>query len=133
MGVTPVKDRKTARRRVHKGAVVNPLLCAPAPPGDWIDEERCDCGATYEAFRSGVEFHEGVHRLRAAAKESGDEGGGYRTECSVKWVLRVIKLERWYEAHLECGELLRPPPPGFCWECGAVCGIAGHGEQGEVA
>lgn len=132
------KPKKSRRRRVHTGAVVNPLLCAPSPPGDWVDEEQCVCGATYNAYRSGVEFWEGAHRLRQAAKAGGDEGGGFRTEGSVKWVLRVIKLERWYMEHYACGQ--QAPKAGdmadpvFCWTCGAdACVDPSHRDAVDAA
>lgn len=82
----------------------NPHLPAPGPPGPWINEERCVCGATYEAHRSDADFAEACERIRVAAgdrEESG--GGGWRRRRTVLWMMRCMKLEHWFTSHYGCG------------------------------
>lgn len=119
------------RRYPWLGMAVNPLCPEPAPPGPWVDAERCEvCAARvasgelepvehwtgrkrrrrgvlwphlYRDHRGGYGFAEATHRLRQSAKGEGDDGGGYRSRRSVLWWLRVLKLEDWYQTHGECG------------------------------
>ena len=69
----------------------------------WCDEYEClVCGAQYREFNSGTSFDEGAERVREA-NGGYAAGGGYRSLGPVLWALRCIKLDRWAEAHYECG------------------------------
>jgi hypothetical protein len=105
-------------------AVVNPYVAPPLPPGEWVDDEKCICGASYHAHkvrtfkrrrvysrRRGVRysspfFASASDRLRRIAKAQGDKGGGFRSRGPVLWMMRVIKLADWYDQHHGCEGLL---------------------------
>jgi len=92
----------------------NVTVPLPDPPGPWVDDERCICGdhfATYAAFNSRVTFGEASQALRQLnqSAEAGDfwrgqESGGFRSRGPVLHMMRVMKLERWYEKHATCPE-----------------------------
>ena len=91
-----------------------------------LEDIECICGAhpgTYRAFRSGVSFEEAANELRDLnqLQESAEgEGeykpqltggdwheeapGGFRSRGPVLWMMRVIKLQRFYDAHEVCGD-----------------------------
>lgn len=97
----------------------NVRIPAPEPPGPWVDEHSCECGAhlaDYKKSHYGVTWGEAMDRLREAnqaAELRGELGsqttfdldnppGGFRSRGPVLWTMRVIKLERWYEDHADC-------------------------------
>jgi hypothetical protein len=86
----------------------NPRAPEPDPPGPWVDADTCTaCAEDYTRWVAGITFDDGVQALRQAAKADGDLGGGYRSRGPVLWRMRILKLEAWYERHLECE---RPDP-----------------------
>ena len=101
----------------------NTWVPLPDPPGPWVDDERCICGAhfgTYAAFNSRVTFAEAAAALRQLnqSAEAGDfwrgqESGGFRSRGPVLHMMRVFKLERWYAAHESC--------PGGDWDWDQFC------------
>ena len=75
----------------------------PEAPGPWVDEFRCTCGdhiADYRKTRLNVTWMDGVNRLRE--RNSGIEGGGYRSRGPVLRAMNQIKMERWYAEHVNC-------------------------------
>ena len=89
---------KQKQRKRHQGAQVNKEIAPPDPPGSYVDGARCRvCGQRFMDFKGGVrsfsEAHE-MHRERA--------GEGYRSRGTALWSLHVMKLERWYERHMDC-------------------------------
>ena len=83
----------------------NPTIAAPKSPGPWVDEEVClVCFSMYEKFRAWPDWAASADVLRQAAKREGDQGGGYRGRGSVLWVMRVTKLNAWYDEHMPCGQ-----------------------------
>ena len=81
----------------------NATLLMPEAPGPWVDEFRCTCGdhiADYRKTRLNVTWMDGVNRLRE--RNSGIEGGGYRSRGPVLRAMNQIKMERWYAQHVNC-------------------------------
>lgn len=91
--------RKKTRKR-GGGLPVNPTLTLLPPPGQWVGPQRCVCGQSYAAFRSGTTFQEGASLIRHAAGQQ--QGGGWRSPGAVLWAMKVLKTERWYRAHAGC-------------------------------
>lgn len=114
----------------------NATFPKPLPPGPWVTKWRCVCGdhiEDYKDFRSGVSFGEAAQVLRDANQaeelggkrqilDPGDPPGGRRSRGPVLWVMRVIKLQRWYDAHAACGS----------WDWGAWCEENPGGECDEM-
>ena len=93
-----------APARRPTGAVVNPDMPAPDPPGPWVDESACYvCCESYVDYRAGFTFEDAADLLRQVAKGAGDQGGGYRSRGPVLWTLRTMKLTAWYLEHADCG------------------------------
>ena len=104
----PKPIRRERHPRHHAGAVVNPLLEKPSPPGPWVDEHYCyACGDSYSRFRSSADFVAASNDLRNEAKDAGDRGGGYHSRGPILWRMRVIKLFDWYTTHLYCEQIPR--------------------------
>ena len=83
---------------------MNPRIKAPAAPGEHCDQEFCyGCGESYEEFRLYFSFAEAADLIRHKAFGEGDEGGGWRSRGPVLWVMRVMKLNAWYDKHSGCG------------------------------
>ena len=77
----------------------------PAPPGPWCSPTQCDCGGTiydYDRYNSGVTFAEAEEELRQRNESAGLEYGGYRSRGPILYMMRVLKLERFYEDHQNC-------------------------------
>jgi hypothetical protein len=74
-----------------------------------VDETECACGALYRDFRAYPGWREAADRIRAAARADGDKGAGFRSRGPVLWVMRTIKLERWYMEHAFCREWTEAP------------------------
>jgi hypothetical protein len=90
----------------------NPHISKPQPPGEWVDDESCVCGALYDEFRAfppskkkGQRFSRAANHVRTAAGGF-ESGGGYRSRRVVLWMMRVIKLAEWYESHVGCEGLV---------------------------
>jgi hypothetical protein len=105
-----------------------PWIEAEFDDDDRLVDIRCICGAhpgTYRRFNSGVTFGEAADALRTAnqlaevAESQGtlefkphltggdwhDEApGGFRSRRAVLWMMRVIKLQAFYDAHRICGD-----------------------------
>jgi hypothetical protein len=76
------------------------------PPGPWVDDVECVCmdhPGTYKNFNSRVTFGEAADRVRQVNRDNPNAPGGWRSRGAVLWAMRVIKLERWYDAHAGCG------------------------------
>jgi hypothetical protein len=85
---------------------VNAEIPLPESPGPWVDEYRCTCGdhlADYSRSHYGVSWDDGVELLRDTNRGAGIEGQGYRSRGPVLHAMRVLKLERWYDDHRNCG------------------------------
>lgn len=79
---------------------VNAFLSAPTPPGPWVDEDHCACGASYHSSHFSIRFTDGATLLRTINQSS---SGGYRSRRAVLWAMRVLKLQHWYNQHWACG------------------------------
>lgn len=105
---SPPRPRKPAARRPHGGSVVNPRIPLPRPPGPWVDEKRnYVTGERYSDFRAHVTPEEAGARLRQEARRQG-LGDPYISRGPILWVMRVMKLEAWYEKALYDGALWDP-------------------------
>ena len=91
-----IELRYTEKSRPYlEGVTVNNFLAKPKPPGPWINEDECDCGAQYKDFRAKTSWAEAY----ASCKKM-------QQICSkgpVLWIMYVNKLSEWYERHLYCG------------------------------
>lgn len=97
----------------------------PLPTNDgipWVDEDRCVCMAhpgTYKDYNSKVTFAEAADYVRQWNADNDITDGGWRSRGPVLHAMRVIKLERWYEAHGGCNiEIPKDPDdwPPMVWE-----------------
>ena len=75
----------------------------PEPPGDWVNDETCDCGAVYKKYKAfsspGAAFDMGVEMVRAANPDS-----VYFSRGPVLWAAHVAKLDAWYWLHKGCSD-----------------------------
>jgi hypothetical protein len=84
----------------------NPQIREPKAPGPWVDCFDCVCGATYQEFRAGIRKAVACARFRVAASQKGHPYDGFRRRRSILWMMRVMKLARWYEEHFQCGYMM---------------------------
>ena len=111
-----------ARPTQWPGSQVNTEL-RPRFPGPWVDEHGCKvCGETPDERSFGVTWADG----EALVREVNGTRGGYRPRGPVLWAMKVVKLNRFGEAHMTCGSyairslkgpLRDPLPPDMVWLC----------------
>ena len=92
---------------------VNVGIPFPESPGPWVNEFVCICEehpGEYQDFNSGVTFAEATAELRDWNRDNENTSGGWRSRGPVLYMMSVIKMRRWYEAHAGCWvEIARDP------------------------
>jgi hypothetical protein len=83
---------------------VNPTIEAPRPPGHWVDDEDCACGARYQDFKLGeLGGKKNFARIRERLYHDYQHGKPYfLCRSLVLWYMRVMKLNEWYLEHAGC-------------------------------
>lgn len=116
-----------AQQRRRKGATVNERMDPPKSPCEEVDGEICTvCGEYYKMVKLGANDIGAASRMVRRSAGGWEAGGGYRSRGPLLWAMHLIKLERWYERHLDHCVMVQiaeedsaigfvPIPPAVVW------------------
>lgn len=116
---TRLRPRRWEGAQVNEDLVPTPIF----PPRDtpWVDEDECSvCGEQYRTTDLDVSWGEGEALIRQTNRRGlvAGSSGGFRSRGPVLWAMRVLKLTRWYDRHLGCGDYQGLGyPRAVVWAC----------------